>query len=49
MTTMKKQHIFDLIVIGGGSAGYASARTAHEQNVKVAVVDNAKNLAVFVF
>ena len=44
MTTMKKQHIFDLIVIGGGSAGYASARTAHEQKVKVAVVDNAKEL-----
>ena len=44
MTTMKKKHIFDLIVIGGGSAGYASARTAYEQNVKVAVVDNAKEL-----
>ena len=32
-----KQH--DVIVIGGGSAGYAAARTAREQDADVAIVD----------
>jgi len=35
---------FDYIVIGGGSAGYAGARTAHDAGAKVAVVDGAAEL-----
>jgi pyruvate/2-oxoglutarate dehydrogenase complex dihydrolipoamide dehydrogenase (E3) component len=30
---------FDVVVIGGGSGGYASARTAEEAGAKVAIVD----------
>ena len=30
---------FDFVVIGGGSAGYAGARTAHAEGLKVAVID----------
>ena len=35
---------FDLIVIGGGSAGYAGARTACELGKSVAVIDGAAEL-----
>lgn len=35
---------FDFIVIGGGSAGYAAARTAHSLGLSVAVVDGAAEL-----
>jgi len=35
---------FDLIVIGGGSAGYAAARTAREHRESVAIVDGAAEL-----
>lgn len=35
---------FDLIVLGGGSAGYAAARTAKECGKTVAVVDNSTRL-----
>lgn len=35
---------FDLIVIGGGSGGYAAARTAREVCERVAIVDGAKEL-----
>lgn len=35
---------FDLVVIGGGSAGYAAARTAHGEGLKVAVIDGAAEL-----
>lgn len=35
---------FDLIVIGGGSAGYAAARTAAGMHKNVAIVDGAKTL-----
>lgn len=35
---------FDFIVIGGGSAGYAAARTAHSEGLRVAVVDGAAEL-----
>lgn len=35
---------FDLIVIGGGSAGYAAARTAREKWDRVAIVDAAEEL-----
>src|SRR5690554_6216896 len=35
---------FDFLVLGGGSAGYAAARTAHELGLSVAVVDGAAEL-----
>ena len=35
---------FDFIVVGGGSAGYAGARTAQAAGAKVAVVDGAAEL-----
>lgn len=40
---MKTQH-FDYIVIGGGSGGYAAARTARETLDRVAIIDNADTL-----
>lgn len=40
---MKTEH-FEYIVIGGGSGGYAAARTARETCERVAVVDGAKEL-----
>ena len=36
---------FDLIVLGGGSAGYAAARTAHELGKTVAIIDGAQELS----
>lgn len=36
---------FDFVVIGGGSAGYAAARTAIKFNKSVAVIDNSKELS----
>lgn len=35
---------FDFVVLGGGSAGYAAARTAHDLGMSVAVVDGAAEL-----
>ena len=35
---------FDFVVIGGGSGGYAAARTAHDLGLKTAVVDSADTL-----
>lgn len=35
---------FDLVVIGGGSAGYAAARTAREELDNVAIVDQGPDL-----
>ena len=40
---MENQH-FDYVVIGGGSAGYAAARTARERFAKVAIIDDAEEL-----
>jgi pyruvate/2-oxoglutarate dehydrogenase complex dihydrolipoamide dehydrogenase (E3) component len=40
---MSQKH-FDYIVIGGGSGGYAAARTARETLEKVAIIDNAETL-----
>lgn len=40
---MANRH-FDFIVIGGGSAGYAAARTAREVCERVAIVDDAAEL-----
>ena len=36
---------FDFLLLGGGSAGYAAARTAHELGKKVAVVDGGSELS----
>ena len=36
---------YDFVVIGGGSAGYAAARTFHDDGFKVAVVDGGKELS----
>lgn len=38
------EHSFDFVVIGGGSGGYAAARTAHSAGLSVAVVDGASEL-----
>ena len=38
------EHNFDFLVLGGGSAGYAAARTFHEHGGTVALVDGAKEL-----
>ena len=35
---------FDLVVIGGGSAGFAAAQTAGRLGARVAVVDSAQKL-----
>ncbi|SVD72419.1 uncharacterized protein METZ01_LOCUS425273, partial [marine metagenome] len=35
---------YDFLVIGGGSAGYAAARTAYDYGAKVAVVDGSSEL-----
>ena len=40
---MQTQH-FDYIVIGGGSGGYAAARTARESVERVAIIDSADTL-----
>jgi pyruvate/2-oxoglutarate dehydrogenase complex dihydrolipoamide dehydrogenase (E3) component len=40
---MKPNH-FDFLVIGGGSAGYAAARTAREVVDRVAIVDSSEQL-----
>ncbi|MEQ1839212.1 MAG: NAD(P)/FAD-dependent oxidoreductase [Verrucomicrobiales bacterium] len=39
---MKKS--YDFLVIGGGSAGYAAARTAHDLGLSTAVIDGAEQL-----
>lgn len=38
-TTAREGRRFDLIVVGGGSGGYAAARTAADAGVRVAIVD----------
>jgi len=37
-------HDFDVCVIGGGSGGYAAARTARDAGLRVAVVDGSEKL-----
>ncbi len=39
------QFYFDVIVIGGGSGGYAAARTAASKGLKTAVIDGAEELS----
>lgn len=41
---MKTAHDFDFLVLGGGSAGYAAARTATSLGLRTAVVDGAEVL-----
>ena len=31
---------YDVVIIGGGSAGYAAARTAQDAKAKVAIIDH---------
>ena len=33
---------FDVAVLGGGSAGYAAARTAHDAGARVAIIDQGR-------
>lgn len=35
---------YDVIILGGGSAGYAAARTAHEAGLRTAVVEGGKQV-----
>ncbi len=35
---------YEFVIIGGGSAGYAAARTAVELGMKTAVIDGAETL-----
>ena len=35
---------YEFVIIGGGSAGYAAARTAHDLGLKTAVIDAAETL-----
>ncbi|MCZ6672083.1 MAG: hypothetical protein O7C75_04010 [Verrucomicrobia bacterium] len=37
---------FDFPVLGGGSAGYAAARTAHEAVDQLAIVDGSNDLGI---
>ena len=41
---MNTPYDYDFLVIGGGSAGYAAARTAHDLGLKTAVIDGAETL-----
>ena len=41
---MAAMHAYDFVVIGGGSAGYAGARTAHALGLTTAVIDGASEL-----
>ena len=41
---MKPQEHYEFVVIGGGSGGYAGARTGVEHGLKTAVVDGAETL-----
>ena len=41
---MERNFEFDVVVIGGGSGGYAAARTARDAGLRVAVVDGGPEL-----
>jgi len=41
MPSVDRTDFYDVVVLGGGSAGYAAARTAYAQGRKVAVVEGA--------
>ena len=40
---------FDFIVLGGGSAGYAAARTLYDNDATVALVDGAEELRTLLY
>jgi pyruvate/2-oxoglutarate dehydrogenase complex dihydrolipoamide dehydrogenase (E3) component len=40
-----EEQVFDVVIIGGGSAGYASARTCASGGLKTAVVDGGEELS----
>lgn len=44
MNDSQPEKIYDFVVIGGGSAGYAAARTAIDLGLTTAVVDSAQTL-----
>ena len=41
---MEKTNSYDLIVIGGGSGGYAAAKAGLKNSLKVAVIESAEEL-----
>jgi len=43
-STSSSVSCFDVVILGGGSAGYAAARTAAAAGVKTAVIDGAREL-----
>jgi pyruvate/2-oxoglutarate dehydrogenase complex dihydrolipoamide dehydrogenase (E3) component len=45
MSAEKAEFDYDLVIIGGGSAGYAAARTAVAEGLKVAVVEGGREVA----
>lgn len=44
LNTPSSPDSYDFIVLGGGSAGYAAARTAHSLGLRTAVIDGAETL-----
>ena len=45
METQQEGNVYDIAILGGGSAGYAAARTAHELGMKTVVIDGAEELS----
>lgn len=41
---VNEQHEFDLAIIGGGSGGYAAARTAAAEGLKIAVIEGGEEV-----
>jgi pyruvate/2-oxoglutarate dehydrogenase complex dihydrolipoamide dehydrogenase (E3) component len=44
MSSMKAHYDYDLVVIGGGSGGYAAARTAATAGLRVAVIEGGEEV-----
>src|SRR5262245_27265036 len=44
MNESQKKYDYDVIVVGGGSAGYAAARTAASAGLRVAVIEGGKEV-----
>ena len=44
MTISSKDFDFDLVVIGGGSGGFAAARVAAAEGLNVAVIEGAEQI-----
>lgn len=45
MTSASSTPFYDIAILGGGSAGYAAARTAHELGMRTVVIDGAEELS----